>query len=396
MTLLRATRSSISFDKLKISLYPAGSRAWVVRVVARVHGGSRVRGDLIVQPVFPLGISQVTSDYAQKSEGSADGDGDTAIRLLAPEDAKKGWDGAEISFELTWREDADAVASNSVSVPCLVLPDMLPRLIEATDPLGADAPLRMARISFDEELPGELDAGGISIPDRKGRGTAELLQTVIFRATNDGPRFNDLAVAAGQSRADASQLQRAYEYVSPLLEFVKRDLLVSLPVRPVICLSNASPSEGYRPVGADCPLPPSYVGAVQPDVGKPVSVIRLLTLGWLGGGVRLWGENSVSVELALGGAIGLRCVSESGAHAFVQRALADLDARITAAHASGTWSADDLVRSIQLPLFHGLRDDTLRRVLGRLIQQHWGEFLPQSELITLLRSRGVSVPNVFG
>jgi len=106
------------------------------------------------------------------------------------------------------------------------------------------------------------------------------------------------------------------------------------------------------------------------------------------------GRKLVSLRLALGSAVGLRWAEQQGAEDFVTRALDDMRRRVAAADQS-----DIGPRRISCghPIASLSCIETARTPpeIGALINDYWGHYLPQSELIELLRRRKVEVPHVF-
>jgi hypothetical protein len=272
---------------------------------------------------------------------------------------------------------------------------MMPSLSEAAAPINAAPPRALTQVTFASELPEGLGAGGVARPDARGRPSPNLFQTVIFPEAPGIDRFEDLAIAARGEDGETETLRRAHEYASPLLAFLRQELQLPLPMRPVVYLTDDDPASMYPPSGAFCPISASHVGGRKPNVGKPVSVVRLLSQAWLAGGVRIWGENAHNLRLALGGALGMRWLEAAGEDAALKRSLASADTIIAAAAARGKWSVTETVLAMQLPIFRGMQRNGITAKLSDLLRSRWGGYILQSEIVSLLRDSGVVVPHVF-
>jgi hypothetical protein len=312
------------------------------------------------------------------------------------------WNGQVLRMKLRWTPQSTSVdaayreVTRRSAVPCLVLPDMLPEVHDAQSRLRIDIPRYLTRLRYATPLPPVLDAGGVSSTVNAGSLAPEMLQVAIIEPTSAaGASDEDLTVVSLDPMYGRDACERAMSYAKPLCRFLREELGLTGAAHPIIALADEEVRSLLPPLGAFCPVDPEEVGVVRPDVGKPTTVIRLLSQAWLAGGIRIWGENSVSLRLALGGAVGLRWAEQQGAEQFVTRALDDMGRRVTAADQSGHWSEADLVRAIQLPLFRALRRRELCREIGALINDYWGRYMPQAELIDLLRRRQVEVPHVF-
>jgi hypothetical protein len=282
------------------------------------------------------------------------------------------------------------------AAPCLVLPDMLPTLVEEAAPLG-DAPRALTELILASELPPGLDAGGVARPDARGRPSTTLLQSVVYQAAPGADLFADLAIADASVVQDAGVLRSAHAYASPLLGFLHRELHTPRSVRPVICLAETGQgfATAHLSMGAYCPIAARDVGARKANTGKPLSVVLLLSQAWLDAGVRIWGENAHSLRLAIGGALGMRWLEAAGETAALQRFLDSAEGLIAAAKKQGSWSPTQVVLAMQIPIFRGMQRHGITSKLGELLRSRWGEFVPQSEVVALLRDSGVAVPNVF-
>lgn len=398
-----AAESPLAYDRISFNVVPFDEHSWRVDVTARLAGGRSSRGDVLLVPgKSPLALLEVSSEDVIGVRHEQLSTGARVVRLTGRARGTNGWNGAELRIRLCWSPDgardgpSSSPAGASFSAPCLVLPDMLPTIVDVERPLSVAPPRRLPRIEYDADLPDGLNAGGIAVPDWCGRATPQLLQSVVFRATPGAPDYDDLAVASANLAHDAGEMANAYEYSRRLLHDVRDSLLAPQTVRPVICLVDGTESSEVYPVaGAYCPTAAVDVGARQRNAGKPISIARLLAQSWLGGGVRVWGENAALLCLGIGGALGLCCVERMGEAAYVTRTLDAMREAITRASGPHGWGPGDLLRDMQLSLYEGLGDSRVRKALGRLIREHWGRFLPQEDLVATLRGAGVRVPHVF-
>lgn len=381
----------IAFEHIGIAVSEGRRTPFMLELIATVPCEPVSRGELVLlEPVAGIDLESVSADGASVQEWTSD-DGEQRGFQLTSKSARWNRQPQVVKMVLAW--DPNINDQSIVQTPCAVLPDLLPGVIDLGFPLPADAPVRQPRLYFAEELPPSLQAGGIAMPDRNGRATPELLQTVIFPAEEGFVGVNDLAIGRTSSRFDEASCEAAYEYAWPLLSFISSELALAMPVRPVIMLLDTHRETVFPPVGAYCPLLGDDVGAVLPDSGRPVTAVRFLSQAWLNGGMRLWGENGLELSLALGGALGLRWLQvndEEGLQAELERLTGE---------AAGNFEAGDFaktVKGLQIHLFRGLQSSAVRAQLGALVRNNWGGHVSQDGVIQMLREAGVSVPFVFG
>lgn len=395
-----ALASTLSFERLVFSVVSHGADSWIVDVRARLSGGTKQHGTLqLLTARCPLTVRDVKPlapcDVYSRSAPS----GTAIIEIVPRTEMIGGWHGVDLEFQLLWEPtalwngDQGTAGNPRLGAPCLLLPDMLPVLVEVSAPLGGAPPDQLPRIFFASELPPALNAGGVSVPNWRGKATPELLQAVVYVRSAGAPDFDNLGVGAVSAVLSRAACEEAYEYAAPLLDFVDEGLATGLPVRPVLFLVDEEHLTLYPPMGAYCPVRPEDVGAVRRDVGKPVHIVRLLAQSWIGGGVRLWGENSVELGLAIGGALGLRWAEQSREHDHVEQVL-DSARHVGASADGGSQMAED-VGALQAHIFQGLQQPSFRRALGKLVRNRWGSYLHQDDLISLLRHFRIPVPGVF-
>ena len=391
----------VALDRCFIRVAPDGSSVWRIDIDGILRSPLNQPCDILLEYAESLlRPESVFSDSATEVVQDVDARGRPAVRLKMDTSSQTGWDQALIHMVLRWRPGAAYGGGDQSTglgrAPCLVLPDMLPRIAVSGDLTGGQNPGSMPRLTYAAALPDGLDAGGIAIPHAGTDPTREMLQMVIFPKSSSIHGNEILAVASTTTRElPADALEAAHRYVAPLLEFVRLELRVDLPTRSVICLVDAVDESVFPVSGAYCPVTPDQVGAETQDRGKPRGALTFLSCAWLGGGTRVWGDNAVELTLALGAALGLRWLQVAGHDAALQRALRDAADRVAAAERSGEWHIADVTRSIQLPLYEGMQSSETRYRIGRLIREYWGMYMPQEALVGLLRSTGTSVPNVF-
>lgn len=388
--------ATIAFRSVSFKLLPVAGDGWDVIVVGELRGGRKSEDELLVTAAAsPLAIQEVSSNFASAVHIPAEAGEATAVRLTQRK-STGGWDGAELVMRLRWRPPArqsEESQRGALEAPCLVLPDMLPRVAETRSSLGLPPPRHLPRLFFEDELPASLNAGGVAVNDEQGHATPELLQTVIFPSTPGAPDFNDVVIASSPAPGDPAQFRRSYEYLQPLLSEVGEMLGPDLAVRPVVCLTDSAAT--FPVMGAYCPLAPADAGAERSNTGKPVNAIRLLAQAWLGGGMRLWGNNASELALAIGGGLGLFWLQEAGYDAHLERMLDEMTRKVQEAEASRDWRQADIVRAIELGVFRGLTHRAFPAALRSFIQGSWGRYVLQESLIDLLRRHGIAVPHVF-
>jgi hypothetical protein len=398
--MMAAALTSLTFEDLAIRVAPEHESPWTVEIEGKLQGGSDSTGELVIASTrCSLIVSSCATDRGSVRPWKDHLGNSLGVRVV-PADEQVGWKGTTMRLVLQWLAAFDAGENKhnhpgAFRTPCLVLPDMLPPVIEAAWPLGHGAPLLLPRLRFADVLPSALNAGGVAIPDSRGRVTAELLQTVIFPESHSAEQHDELTVTGGQVKGNPGLIDQVYDYAGPLLEYAKSELHRDLPLRPVIFL-NADETETIYPAsGAYCPFSPDEVGAAKVDRGKPVQVVRLLSQGWFSGGIQLWGENSISLRLAIGGAIGMKWLQESGERRALDRLIDSTKVALANAPTGEDLSSRDAVLSMQLPIFEGLQDKSVRRALQLFLKTNMGKYVPQGELISLFRKQGIKVPHVF-
>ncbi len=396
---MSAALTSLAFEDIAIRVARGDTSSWTVEIEGELRGGSDSASDLLIAATrCPLILSGCVTDRGAVRPWVDDFGNSIGVRVVAA-DNQGGWPGTTMKLVLRWLPSSDRgehTGPASFSTPCLVLPDMLPPVIEAAWPLGhgAQRPL-LPRLRFADALPSELNAGGVAVPDVHGNTTSELLQTVIFPDTHSAKQHQELTVIGSQVTAHPRLIDQVYDYAGPLLEYVKSELYDHLPLRPVVFLEAPDTDNVYPAAGAYCPFLPNEVGAAKVDTGKPVQVVRLLSQGWFAGGIQLWGENSISLRLAIGGAIGMRWLEEAGERKVLDRLINSTTAALADASPGGDLSSRDAVLAMQLPIFEGFQDKPVREALKRFLKTNIGKYVPQGALISLLRERGVKVPYVF-
>lgn len=399
----RAIGSRLAYERIELEIETSPrSRAWMINVVARLHAtGQAATGPLLLNFGYcPLVVEEISSTRAAAIEQVSNSAGVPVTVLIPAEQVPEPWAGTDLTYRLRWLPDSgistspDQIACGPIA-PCLVLPSMLPRLVSGTHPLAV-ASQKLPRLFYKKELPADLDAGGIAMPDRQGAATPELLQTVVF------PRNNELCdgatVAVGSSRPlDVSQdgAATAHARMEEMAKFIAQEFNCVPPVRFVGWLEERSHPEVYAATGAYCPVPALAVGGIDPRVGQDLTVIRLLAQSWLDGGVQIVGENAATLVLAIAGALGLRWLEANDRWDHLQTTINRQRSAVQTARANKRWTESEIVYDIQLSLFDRLRKKKVMRKAGELFCEHWGEGLPQTAVVDALRREGVRVPHVF-
>src|SRR5262249_8778570 len=146
-------------------------------------------------------------------------------------------------------------------------------------------------------------AGGVSIPDWRGRPTPEFLQLVIGAALPAMPQSDHLVPTADSSCREFRLLRHAYQYATPLIGFLRREMKFTKPVRCIPCLSHAA--DNFAWAGAYFAIKPAFIGAADLGVGRPTTIVNALAHAWLGAGIRLLGNNAQELTFGLSGAMSL-------------------------------------------------------------------------------------------
>jgi hypothetical protein len=391
----------LGFRELSFAVRRRSPESWRIRVSGELEVPDAVTGELILRTDnCPLELAAVRTSW---SERVVQRDGGSSMSVVLPSLARTALARSSLTvtleFEWTpsWSQAADKSTRDTHWVtPCLVLPDMLPQLGSSPGRGEHGVPTHLPRLFFAEELPRELSAGGVSIPDWRRRATPEFVQVVVYPVHPESLEYDDLGIAIPPTATEARSTEPAYEYLAPLRVFLGRELGLSSAVRPVAYLAPG-PTDGlFPPTGAYCPLREDDAGMRRDGAGRPVAAIRGLSQAWLGAGMRIWGENSNELSLALGGALGLAWLEEQDEREHLERIN---DRRTDAGQPdvedveSGSITA--IARALEWPLYEGLRQARVRRALSKLVRKRWGSYVQQDELISLFRSLGVSVPGVF-
>ncbi len=396
---MRDDKSGIAFRTVSFSVAATTTGVWSIQVCARLAGGDDGTGALLLRMSdSPLAITTITTG----SHGGAfqtHFDRESNV-IVEPRKRGKGWVGTELILHLEWKPDvpsrllADNPTGLGLTAPCLVLPDMLPSLLEVERPIATFG-RRRTRIRFAAELPDGLSAGGIAIPDWRGRASYDLLQTVVCRAPESSRAYDAIVLTSAQSPREMTPVSATHERLISMVDFIASELRASLPVRPVVCLIDRYGTT-YPGVGAFCPILATDVEVYNRNVQREVNTVRLLAQSWFDGGIRIGGENALALRLGIGTGLGLSWLQRFASRPEVDRAIEDLEATVAGANVGNELSAANVARAIGLSVFRAVGTSDTWRVLGRFVRKRWGERVGQQELIDLLRKSHVHVPHVFG
>src|SRR5690606_8292693 len=113
----------------------------------------------------------------------------------------------------------------------------------------ASPPARLPRIHFADQLPPEVRAGGISVPNWLGKASPEFLQLVLYPYRDGAPKLEDLGIGAATEPQHPDAYENMFRYAIPLRDFLAEEL-GKRPVRPVLCLVDETQAVLYPPRGA--------------------------------------------------------------------------------------------------------------------------------------------------
>jgi hypothetical protein len=391
----------VGLDRCVVRVLPDGASGWRIEVDTTLRSSLKTPADIRFEVgAAPITVKSLSVDSSIEATPDFDTRGKSAIVLKRDAASTENWDQTAVRLVLLWNPSTRLAGGSEhileQSTPCLVLPDMLPRVAVVGDLAGGANPGRMPRLEYGSELPDGLNAGGIAVSELDNRGAPDLLQMVIFPTSHSVRGDDQLAIAGATTRAiSRDDLEAAHAYVAPLAEFVRVELDAHLPTRTVACLVDSVDETVFPVSGAYCPVTRDQVGAETRNRGKPRGVLTSLSCGFLGGGTRLWGDNAAELTLALGAAVGLRWLQASGNSSALQTAIREASDHVALAARSGEWSVTAVTRSIQLALYEGMQSVSTRHKIGKLIREYWGTYMPQEAFVDLLRSTGTRVPNVF-
>lgn len=398
---IAAPPDGLGYSETRVSCTErGGTPAWRVNVDATLSAGGAASGGplLLVVEHSPLVVDSVRCERAKSIARVVNSDGRRALLLEPFSRIERPWHGATLRFELLWHPgDAGDLAYGGTAprgvIQCLSLPDMLPPLLSATDPLVPPLPT-LPRVFLEQELPERLDAGGLSIPDRHGALTPTLLQTVIF------PRAWCVASSEKISVVDAIHVSKAgaataLRRATQMTSFLEETLEFDPPAHIVVHLEADHEDAPVLGSGAYCPVTPLAIGAIDPKVGQDLSVIRALAQVWINGGVRIAGENAGTLMLGLAGALGVLWFEANGRDEHATATVQRLRTAVERAEATGHWERADQANDLMLEISGSPGRLKLLQSFGRLISQRWGSILPQSLIVELLRKHRVAVRHVF-
>lgn len=397
--IVRRNDSGIAFEAVSISINATPTGAWSVEASCRLRGGADTVGPIVLgMRDSPLVITRVVSDpEADAIEVPVPANSDM---VLEARQNGKSWAGTRLILSLEWNPEVrshlvvDKLRGTGLVAPCLALPEMLPSIREVERPIQTFSRKR-PKIQFASDLPNVLDAGGVAIPDWRGRPTSVLLQTVICQSNISAPTSSAIAVTIAQNGQGVKLESAAHQRLVAMVDFIATALCVSLPVRPVVCVIDNYATH-YPNVGAFCPILVGDVEIGVRNVQRDLNTIMQLAQSWFDAGVRIWGENSLALRLGVGIGLGLKWLERVMERSDFDRAIADLRAAVRAPNAGEEPSPADVARAIGLSAFEAGRTGGLWRVLGKLLRRKWGEHVAQEEFIELLRGANVAVPHVFG
>ncbi len=396
---MREDKPGIGFRTVTFKVVPTTTDAWSIEVCGRLHGGYKTDGALLLRngnsPLAITGVDTGPLDGALEIQY----EGDSNV-IIEPRRRRKAWAGTELTLHLEWSPElpsrlmADRSSGFGLTAPCLVLPDMLPSLVEVDRPIETFSRKR-TRIRFAAELPDGLNAGGVAVPDWRGKPSLDLLQTVVCRTRESEPDYGAFVLTNAQRARELTPASAPYERLISMVAFIASELHVSLPVRPVVCLVD-SYGTIYPSAGAFCPVLAADIEVNNRNAQRDVNTILLLAQAWLDGGIRIWGENALALRLGIGTGLGLTWLQRHAAPPEVDRAIAHLEAAVAGAGVGEEMSAANVARAIGLSVFRTAHASDTWRVLGALVRKRWGDRVAQQELIDLLRKYHVQVPHVFG
>ena len=377
------------FDHYLVTVHAATTRGWEVHVRARVAEVEEHSSELVLRcPTASIEIDSVHLQGVESPTRLSDDGEDWLLELRDGEDSH--WDGRYLDFTLYWNPDADATPpAGKYRAPCLAIPDMLPAIVE---PVGTSE-WELPRVEWGDELPPGLNAGGASIPDWRGRPTPEFLQLVICVDTSGAPESDHLVMTGDSSCRDVKRLRQAYAYAAPLVDFLRKEMKFGKPARCVPCLSNAD--DNYSWTGAYFPIRPAYLGAVDRGHGRGTMVVSALAHAWLGAGIRVSGENAAELTFGLSGAISLWWMQQKGYVDQLRERLRRASVAAQPTTPEGVPHPPMIAAAVELELFAKFESAKARRFIRALVNDNWGRYVEQEEVISSLRRLGVTVPYVF-
>jgi hypothetical protein len=395
--------STLSFERMEFAVARQDAKSWVVDVWVRLIGGTRRHGTLhLMTARSPLTVLDIEPPVPCDTHYRPTSTGVPLIEIVPRSEMPNGWHSTELHLRLLWDpasggiEHAGPEGVFHIGAPCLLLPEMLPDIAEASAPLRASPPARLPRIHFADQLPPEVEAGGISVPNWRGKASPEFLQLVLYPYRDGAPKLEDLGIGAATEPQHRDAYEDMFRYAIPLRDFLAEEL-GKRPVRPVLCLVDETQAVLYPARGAYCPVLPADVGAMPEGMGKPRHLVRLLAQSWIGGGVQLWGENSSELTLAIGGALGLRWAEQWDELADVEELLASAR-KESAIKSTGLDRVEQILRDVGILEAHiheGLKQPSFRRALARVVRKKWGHYVHQDDIIAMMRHHRIPLPGVF-
>jgi hypothetical protein len=348
------------------------------------------RGQILLRPGnSTLAIRSVATASAEV-ETIESGKGSKFFLISPTED----WRGvATVKVETAWFPAIESSEGNKTC--CLVLPDFAPSLISVESPLDAAEERKQPSVLLQDELPAELDAGGISDHlEDDGSPSPTLLQSVIFetRLIRNSAEHPSLAVVS-PAALDPKRVNGLMTLVDEMLDFLGETLGVQPAVR-VCILVAADPFEFSLAPGAMIAVRDDLVGFGPGRRVQGHTLARLLAGIWWGAGCRVLGEDSVALTSAITSMLGLLWLDSTGSRNVVP-SLLDRH-RVIASDPSkpvktSSWQASALT----LALYESVSHRGVRDALKQLTKACWGEFVTQQTVTDALRAAGAEMPSVF-
>lgn len=316
------------------------------------------------------------------------------IGLTLEPSSKAGWNGLSIVFSVHWIPSKPVLHgsrtnnSRGILTPCLVLPDAMPAIYSVGDAFGSQDDDLLTRLSVPADLPEYIVVGGIHTADG-----ISWLQVIFGTDASLGfARVRNLHLLSPDY--DTSALRNALHQLEPVRTFLGETLSPD-NVTHVLFVSDEGVNSFYAPTGGYSSVPPRWLGLSTADKMNDAAIARTLACGWIRGGTRLWGENSVELAFSVAAAYGLLWLAHERRTDAIDRAIDFYTKIAKRSYDTETQTSGNQAIAMALPIFRALDNNAFLTAMTDIIADHWGRLLPQDRLIDLLRSHDVVLPHVF-
>jgi hypothetical protein len=250
-------------------------------------------------------------------------------------------------------------------------------------------------ITLTDELPDELDGGGIALArSMTNEPTVELLQSVIFPRlllcdSRDDGRFTFISTDLRLK----PELTVARALLAEMTEFLIGMFRVDPATRICVALTD-DPFNGFGAPGALIPIRADWLGLGSNGDRYEHLIVRMLTGMWWGSGCRIRGEDSLPIYIAIGAAMGLLWLESRGVQDAVERLLAKHRTG-PQGEATSNMTGALQVSALTVAFHRALREPRVAREFGRMTREYWAQSVSEEVWLRRLNACGIDLPDVL-